>query len=74
MASLVRFLTPEQLADRYGGQDDGPTVATLADWRRKKIGPPYIRSQSKGRSATILYPEAEVEAWEKRQLVATADT
>lgn len=67
----VQHLTPAQLAERYGGQDDGPTVATLRDWRSDGRGPAYIRGESDGDKATILYPLTEVEAWEKRQLVST---
>lgn len=67
----VQYLTPAQLADRYGGQDDGPSVETLRDWRKNGRGPAYIRGESSGRAATILYPLAEVEAWEARQLVKT---
>lgn len=66
----VRHLTPAQLSDRFGGED-GVSVETLRDWRKHGRGPAYIRSESDGDKATILYPLSEVEAWEKRQLVKT---
>lgn len=68
----VQHLTPKQLADRLGGPDDGVTVETLREWRKLGRGPAYIRGESRGDKATILYPLAEVEAWEKRRLVVTA--
>jgi len=63
----VIHLTPADLAERL--QLD---VTTLASWRNAGKGPNYIRTESTGRSARILYPLAEVEAWEKRQLVVTS--
>lgn len=65
--TAVRHLTPADLSERLGGL----SLNTLADWRKKRRGPAFIRSESTGDNATILYPLAEVEAWEKRQLVKT---
>jgi hypothetical protein len=67
-AEKVRHLTPAQLSERFGGMP----LETLRDWRRNGKGPAYIRSESDGDKATILYPLAEVEAWERRQLVTPA--
>lgn len=65
--TAVRHLSPEALSERL----DVP-VATLRDWRNQGRGPAYIRGESDGDKATIRYPVAEVEAWEKRQLVVPA--
>jgi transposase-like protein len=62
-------LSTKQLADRLGIPEE-----TLRDWRKKNRGPAYIRSESDGDKATILYPLAEVEAWEKRRLITPAST
>jgi len=68
----VRHLTPQQLADRFGGPDAGVTVATLRDWRADGRGPDYIRGESDGDKATILYPETWVEEWEESRRVRHA--
>lgn len=62
----VRHLTPADLAERLAMGEK-----QLANWRSQGKGPAYIRSESDGDKATIRYPLAEVEAWEKRQLVRT---
>jgi hypothetical protein len=67
--TAVRHLTPADLSERLGGIP----VATLRDWRADGRGPAYIRGESNGDKATILYPVAEVEAWEKRRLVRTSE-
>ena len=63
-ASPVRHLSPEALSERLD-----VTTETLREWRKQNRGPNYIRGESGGDKATIRYPLAEVEAWEKRQLV-----
>lgn len=67
-AEKVRHLTPADLSERLGGI----SVATLRDWRNLGRGPAYIRGESDGDKATILYPLAEVEAWEAARLVRPA--
>lgn len=59
------FLTPTQLVRRWG---DVVTTGTLANWRSKKVGPTY--SKMRGR---ILYPVAQLEAWEAKNLHAVND-
>lgn len=66
--SAVRHLTPAQLSERLGGMP----LETLRDWRREGRGPAYIRGESKGDKATILYRVADVEAWEESRLVRPA--
>lgn len=65
--AAVRHLTPADLSERLGGIP----VMTLRDWRADGKGPAYIRSESNGDKATILYRLADVEEWEERQLVKT---
>lgn len=67
--AVARHLTTRQLSDLLGGEDAGVSVRTLEDWRHDGRGPAYIRSESKGRKATILYPESEVEKWLTSRLV-----
>lgn len=70
--TAVRHLTPKQLSERFGGPDDGVSVETLREWRRLGRGPKYIRGESDGDKATILYPEKWVEEWEESFLVDPA--
>lgn len=70
MPPHVRHLTQADLSERFGGIP----VETLRDWRREGKGPAYIRGDSKGDKATILYPLAAVEAWEKSHLVVPVST
>jgi hypothetical protein len=65
----VVHLTTAETADRLRIEE-----STLADWRRDDKGPAYIRGESNGTKATILYPLAEIEAWERRRLVVPAGT
>lgn len=58
----VRHLTSEELAERLNC-----STQTLTEWRRDKRGPAFIADGGK----FVRYPVAEVEAWEKRALVAT---
>lgn len=34
------------------------SVGTLANWRNKRIGPPYIKA-----GACVLYPRSKLNAW-----------
>ena len=65
----VRHLPPADLAARLG-----MTEGQLANWRSQGKGPDYIRGESNGTKALILYPEAWVEEWEnsRRQRMANA--
>jgi hypothetical protein len=67
-AGKVRHLTPADLSERLGGIP----VATLRDWRGDGRGPDYIRGESSGDKATILYPENWVEEWEESRRVRHA--
>ena len=49
-------LPPKKLAERIG-----KNVSTLAEWRAKGKGPPFIECEGR-----IHYPESEIERWLKR--------
>jgi transcriptional regulator with XRE-family HTH domain len=66
-ARNIVHLTPAELAERLGMSE-----GQLANWRSEGRGPSYIRSEATGTRALVRYPLAEVEAWEKRQLVVPA--
>lgn len=50
------FLTPREVAARYGGSIN---VRTLANWRCQNLGPRYTKIGGR-----VLYPLAEVKRWE----------
>lgn len=52
----AQFLTPADLASRWGG---GVTTTTLANWRTRKMGPDYTKMGAK-----VLYPLDAVLAYE----------
>jgi hypothetical protein len=52
------FLTPAQLMQRWQGQ---VASATLATWRSRNLGPPYVKVGGR-----VLYRVADVAAWEER--------
>ena len=56
-----RFLTPDEVADRYRG---GISVGTLRNWRTKRIGPSYMKI-----GKAILYPVDELDEWDKKNRV-----
>jgi hypothetical protein len=53
------LLTPEELCERWKGS---VTVATLAAWRARDIGPAYVKI---GRQ--VLYRLADVEKYEREK-------
>lgn len=54
----VEFLTVAQLVERWKRQI---TVATLATWRSRGNGPPYVKVGGK-----VLYRVTDLEAYEKK--------
>lgn len=74
--AVVCHLTPADLVVRWRREGrDGSTRAGeqyLAGLRSQGRGPAYIRGESSGDKAMILYRLADVEAWEKRRLVVPA--
>ncbi|NGM49279.1 helix-turn-helix domain-containing protein [Caulobacter sp. 602-2] len=63
--SEQKFLTTEEVADRYRGQI---SVGTLENWRTWRIGPPFLKV-----GKAVLYPVDELEAWDRRNLVSCDD-
>ncbi|MBF9235549.1 DNA-binding protein [Microvirga alba] len=55
------FLTAHQLAQRWNGV---VTTGTLANWRSKRVGPPFTKLRGR-----VLYPVDQVEAWEAANLM-----
>ena len=56
-----RFLTPEEVSERYRG---GISVGTLRNWRAMRIGPTFVKI-----GKTVLYPIAELDAWDQKNIV-----
>ena len=59
--SETRFLTPEEVAERYRGSI---SVGTLRNWRAMKIGPSFVKI-----GKAVLYRVDELEAWDDRNRV-----
>lgn len=59
--SEAKFLTPEEVAERYRG---GISIGTLRNWRAMRIGPTFLKI---GKS--ILYPLSELDAWDEKNRV-----
>lgn len=53
-----KFLTPEEVAERYRG---AVSLGTLRNWRKKRYGSAFLKI---GRS--ILYLVEEFDTWDKR--------
>jgi hypothetical protein len=56
-----RFLTPEEVSERYRG---GISVGTLRNWRAMRIGPTFVKI-----GKTVLYPITELDAWDQKNIV-----
>jgi hypothetical protein len=59
--SETKFLTPEEVAERYRG---GISVGTLRNWRAMRIGPSFLKI-----GKAILYPVSEIDAWDEKNRV-----
>lgn len=57
-----KFLTAEEVSDRYRGEI---SVGTLRNWRAMRIGPAFIKI-----GKAVLYPVDELDAWDEKNLVA----
>lgn len=57
MNNKAEFLTPAEVSARWGGAIQ---TSTLANWRSRKVGPPFQKV-----GARVLYPLAALEAWEQ---------
>jgi hypothetical protein len=58
----VKFLTAEEVSERYRGE---VSVGTLRNWRALRIGPGFVKI-----GKAILYPIDELEAWDQKNFVA----
>ncbi len=58
----MKFLTPDEVADRYRGEI---SVGTLRNWRVMRIGPAFVKL-----GKAVLYPVSELDAWDQKNLVA----
>lgn len=56
-----KFLTPEEVAERYRG---GISVGTLRNWRAMRIGPTFVKI-----GKAVLYPVSELDAWDEKNTV-----
>jgi hypothetical protein len=59
---VKQFLTPAEVADRYG---QTISVRTLANWRSTKNSPPYVKVGGR-----VLYPVDRLIEWEQRRTMA----
>ena len=59
--SESKFLTPEEVAERYRG---GVSLGTLRNWRTMRIGPTFLKI-----GKAILYPVSELDAWDEKNRV-----
>jgi hypothetical protein len=57
-----KFLTAEEVSDRYRGEI---RVGTLRNWRAMRIGPPFVKI-----GKAVLYPSSELDAWDKKNTVS----
>ena len=56
-----KFLTPDEVAERYRG---GISVGTLRNWRAMRLGPSYVKI-----GKAVLYPLDELDAWDEKNKV-----
>uniref|UniRef100_B0SV79 Helix-turn-helix domain-containing protein n=1 Tax=Caulobacter sp. (strain K31) TaxID=366602 RepID=B0SV79_CAUSK len=56
-----KFLTPEEVAERYRG---GVSVGTLRNWRAMRVGPSFVKI-----GKAVLYPVDELDTWDDNNRV-----
>jgi hypothetical protein len=56
-----KFLTPEEVAERYRG---GISVGTLRNWRAMRLGPSFVKI-----GKAVLYPVDDLDAWDEKNKV-----
>jgi hypothetical protein len=56
-----KFLTPEEVSERYRG---GISIGTLRNWRAMRIGPAFVKI-----GKAVLYPIDELDAWDQKNMV-----
>jgi hypothetical protein len=58
----LKFLTPEEVAERYRGE---VSVGTLRNWRSMRVGPSFVKI-----GKAVLYPVTELDAWDEQNRVS----
>lgn len=58
MNDAGKFLTPEELSDRWRGT---VKLATLQTWRSRQQGPKFVKAGGR-----VLYPISAIQEYEKR--------
>jgi hypothetical protein len=58
LITQARFLTAEEVSERYRGEI---TVGTLRNWRAMRVGPGFIKI-----GKAVLYPISELDAWDQK--------
>ena len=58
---MNEYMTAEEVAERLRIKK-----GTLANWRNQRVGPGFMKFGTR-----VLYPRADVEAWEKAHRVET---
>lgn len=59
--SESKYLTPEEVAERYRGS---VSEGTLRNWRAMRIGPTFIKI-----GKAVLYPTSELDAWDEKNTI-----
>jgi hypothetical protein len=62
LMEVIKYLTPEEVADRYRGEI---SLGTLRNWRSMRVGPCFVKI-----GKAVLYPLAELDAWDEQNRVA----
>ncbi|NPU10913.1 helix-turn-helix domain-containing protein [Bradyrhizobium sp. 83002] len=57
-----KYLTAEEVSERYRG---AVSVGTLRNWRAMRVGPAFVKI-----GKAVLYPIDQLDAWDKRNMVA----
>lgn len=58
---VKRFLTAEEVSERYRGE---VSTGTLRNWRAMRIGPAFVKI-----GKAVLYPVDELDAWDEKNTV-----
>lgn len=61
MTTETKFLTAEEVSERYRGQ---VSVGTLRNWRALRIGPAFVKI-----GKAVLYPVEQLDAWDEKNMV-----
>lgn len=62
----TRFLTPEEVSERYRGEI---SVGTLRNWRAMRRGPAFVKI-----GKAVLYPVDQLDAWDQKNMVMCRDS